>query len=110
MLRKGDIILAAAAVSAAVVLFFCLFYGRKAGKRVVVYEDNSVLCEYSLFENAEFTVNTHRGSNTLKIEDGSVTVTDADCPDRYCVSHVKISGEGETIVCLPHRLVIKIEE
>ncbi len=50
------------------------------------------------------------GSNTIKIEGGGVTVTDADCPDGYCVSHVKISNEGETIVCLPHRLVIKIEE
>ena len=37
MIKKGDIILAAAVVSAAVLLFFCFFRGRKTGGRAVVY-------------------------------------------------------------------------
>jgi len=36
-------------------------------------------------------------------------VTDADCPDRLCVKQRAISKQGETIVCLPHRLIVKIE-
>ena len=46
--------------------------------------------------------------NVLVIKDGVAFVESADCPDEVCVAHLPISREGETIVCLPHRLVIRI--
>ncbi len=33
---------------------------------------------------------------------------EADCPDKVCVGMRRISKSGETIVCLPHKLVIAI--
>ena len=33
---------------------------------------------------------------------------DANCPDKICEGHNKISYKGETIVCLPHKVVIEI--
>ena len=33
---------------------------------------------------------------------------DANCPDKICEGHQKISYKGETIVCLPHKVVIEI--
>lgn len=109
MIKKGDVILAAAVVSAAMLLFVFLFPSGKGG-RIVIYEDNKKYGEYSLVSDAQIDIETAYGSNTVTVSGGFVSVTDADCPDKYCVSHVKISKEGETIVCLPHRLVIKIEE
>lgn len=109
MIKKGDVILAAAVVSAAMLLFVFLFPSRKGGK-AVIYEDNKKYGEYSLSSDAQIDIKTAYGSNTVTISEGFVSVSHADCPDKYCVSHVKISKEGETIVCLPHRLVIKIEE
>ncbi|MFR4337598.1 MAG: NusG domain II-containing protein [Lachnospira pectinoschiza] len=35
-------------------------------------------------------------------------MTDADCPDKLCVKTGMISKTGETIVCLPHRVVVEI--
>ena len=35
-------------------------------------------------------------------------MTDADCPDKLCVKTGRISKTGETIVCLPHRVVVEI--
>jgi hypothetical protein len=32
----------------------------------------------------------------------------ADCPDKLCVSHREIFREGESIVCLPHRVVVTV--
>jgi hypothetical protein len=34
---------------------------------------------------------------------------DADCPDKLCEKTGKISKNGETIVCLPHRVVVEIQ-
>ena len=32
----------------------------------------------------------------------------ASCPDGICAAHKPISREGESIVCLPHRVVITV--
>ena len=47
--------------------------------------------------------------NVIKIEDGSVSVIESDCPDKICKKHIPIRMSGEMIVCLPNRVVIRIE-
>ena len=34
---------------------------------------------------------------------------EADCPDQICRKHKAIDKSGETIVCLPHKVVIEVE-
>jgi hypothetical protein len=46
----------------------------------------------------------------LVIKDGKAFIQNADCPDKICAEHKPISKTGETIVCLPHKLVIEITE
>ena len=48
------------------------------------------------------------GYNTLVISDGKAKITDADCRDKICVKTYPISSPGETIVCLPHKLVVEV--
>lgn len=55
-------------------------------------------------------VKTERGINVVCLQDGIVWVEEADCPDQICVKEGKISGYSESIVCLPHRMVIEIVE
>ena len=43
------------------------------------------------------------------IEDGSVRMEWADCPDQLCVQHRGISRDGESIICLPNQIVISVE-
>ena len=57
----------------------------------------------------EFEINTEYGKNTVIIEDGYVRIRSANCPDQVCVIHRKISKTGETIVCLPNKLVLEIK-
>ena len=47
-------------------------------------------------------------SNILEIRDGAADMRQADCPDKICVEHKPISKLGETIVCLPHKLVVEV--
>lgn len=46
--------------------------------------------------------------NRLVIKENKVYMESADCKDQYCVAHKPISRTGETIICLPHRLVVTI--
>lgn len=48
------------------------------------------------------------GSNTLVISNGTAKISEADCPDHICVKTYPVSSPGETIVCLPHKLVVEV--
>lgn len=61
-------------------------------------------------EPYEFTVETPYGSNTIRVEPGRIAVVSADCADETCVHTGWIGDRAIPIVCLPHRLVIRIEQ
>ncbi|MBQ6026404.1 MAG: NusG domain II-containing protein [Lachnospiraceae bacterium] len=48
------------------------------------------------------------GKCILVISDGKADMESADCPNQICVHHSAISHTGETIVCLPNRVVIEV--
>ena len=73
-----------------------------------IIQDGKVIRTVSLSENAEFTITREGGFNTVVVKDGAVMISDADCPDRVCVKTGAISGGTIPIVCLPHRLEIRI--
>lgn len=108
MIKKGDILLSVAILVAAAGLFWFNILSGSNGERVRVTVDGSVYAELLLSGEHTETVKTEYGTNVLVIKNGSVSVAEADCPDGYCKSHVAISSSGETIVCLPHRLVVEI--
>ena len=54
----------------------------------------------------EFTVETSDGYNVVTVKDGKIAVTEASCPDHYCMAR-GFCNSGTQIVCLPNRLVIE---
>lgn len=50
------------------------------------------------------------GSNDVLVERGRIRVIEADCPDKTCVHQGWISKSGIPVVCLPNKLLIKIEK
>lgn len=109
MVKRRDFILAAILVAAALVFYIVLQVKKEDGAQVVVYEDGTKKCAYSLKENGSFQIETKNGENTLIIENGKAYVAVADCADKICERMGKISKTGENIVCLPHKLVIQVE-
>ncbi len=109
-IKKGDLILAAVLLAAAL-LFLLLEYAlRKDGAVAAVYVDGKKTAEYSLNENREIRLDAPGGAyNILVIEDGYAYVSEASCPDRVCVNMHRIRYDGESITCLPNKTVIRIE-
>ncbi len=48
--------------------------------------------------------------NLFAVADGQVTMEAADCRDQICVRHVPIKNDRENIICLPHKLVIELND
>ena len=105
---RNDIIFVISVVAFAVLVFFCFKLTMKNGKSAKVTVDGKTIYTLSLNEDAQKKVKTELGENTVSVKDGKVSVIFADCPDKICAKHRAISKSGETIVCLPHKLVVEI--
>lgn len=59
--------------------------------------------------NNTFIIKTANGNNKISIKDNSIAISEADCLDSLCIKQGFISKVGETIICLPHKVVIEIK-
>ena len=108
--RRMDLVLIVGIMLVALISAITVYLTHAQGNVVVVKVDGRVVKELSLSENADITIEGYQGGvNLVKIEDGKAYVTEADCPDELCVKTGGISRAGETIVCLPHRVVVEIK-
>ena len=109
--RKTDIILAAVVIIAAFIAVFAFRSMRAEGAEVVVTVDGEEFLRVPLDDDLEQDIVTDFGTNHLSVRGGIARVTEADCPDLICVRAYSggISHEGESIICLPHRLVVSVE-
>ena len=108
-MRKRDLYLVVGIVIVAVIGILVVLMNQKEGKQVVITVDGEVYEEVSLEEEKTIEVDTEHGKNVVRIENGSVFMEEADCPDQICVEHKTISKSGETIVCLPHKVVVEVK-
>ena len=93
-----------AAVCIGLSLFLLLPKERATAVKVI--SEGKVLQTLPLTEDTQFSVTSTQGTNVVSIQDGKVAVTQADCPDHYCMQRGWCSG-GTQIVCLPNRLVLE---
>ncbi|MCI8387459.1 MAG: NusG domain II-containing protein [Clostridiales bacterium] len=56
-----------------------------------------------------YEINSHGHTLVIHIDGGTLSVTEADCPDRLCMKAGKISRAGQTIICVPARVLIEIK-
>ena len=100
---------------AVIVLGGVLLYlnlGKGEGTVAVVSVDGEVLERIDLSKVRtpyDIPVTTPSGHNTVHVEPGAISVTEADCPDHVCIYQGRLTGSGIPIICMPHRLVIEIE-
>ena len=107
---KNDLILIAAILAVVAILALVLFL-RGEGTTVRVELDGRVIGSYSLAVDREVEILSGENGeekNLLVIRDGKAYVSSATCPDGICANHRPISRVGESIVCLPHGVVITV--
>lgn len=105
-MKKHDIVLILAILAIAGIWFgIQRFTGTGTDEAVIVTIDGVEYGTYDLMEDQTISI---QDSNTLVIENGTANMTEADCPDRLCVHQKAISRDGESIICLPNKVVATI--
>ena len=106
---KNDILLIGALLLLALLAWGALRLTKQPGGEAVVTVDGETVAVLPLAEDAELTAGEVQGfSNVVEVAGGRVRVLEADCPDKLCVRQGWISRDGESIVCLPHKLVVTV--
>lgn len=107
---KNDFVLAGLLLMAALAFFlFQRFIFKEKGESVTITQDGTNIGQYSLQENKTIPLESQNGYNLLVIEDGSARMMEADCPDKLCVKQRRISSAGESLICLPHKLIVTVD-
>ena len=108
---KKDALLLICILAGAAILFIIFFAvrGCSGGQKIVIKVDGNIYRECDISRDEVIEVEGFEGGfNRVEIKDGQVSVTDADCPDKTCVKTGRIKDHGQTIVCLPHRVVVEV--
>lgn len=106
--RPGDLIAAAVIAVLAVAVAFVFFSGRSEGPaEAEIRRNGELICTVPLDTDTEFTV---EGSyiNTVTVKEGEIAVTSSNCPGEDCVHSGWKGTSGQSIVCMPNLLEIRI--
>lgn len=108
---KNELLLVAGILFIAAAFFVGHYLAaRKPAAIVEVSVNGTITHEFPLDFEVEFTIPSgENGENHLVIRDGYAEITEASCPDKICVKHAPISESGQTIVCLPNKVVVTIK-
>ncbi|MDR2589460.1 MAG: NusG domain II-containing protein [Oscillospiraceae bacterium] len=78
-----------------------------------IYHNNILIDSVDLSNTNEIwfrqTVNNAEQYNQILVEDGRIRIQAANCPDKFCIHQGWVSSGLIPIVCLPHRLVIQLQ-
>lgn len=107
--HRNDVLLVAGLLILGGALALFLYATRQAGGYVSVRVDGEPVMELPLGEDTRIVLGEGEHTNTLVIENGAAQVVEASCPDQICVNQGAVRYAGESIVCLPHKLVVTVE-
>ena len=105
---KSDIILVSCIVLFALAIFCAMLLFRSEGGSALVTVSGKEYARVSLSVDSVTPIETDLGYNLLIVEGGEAYIKEASCPDKVCVHHRRIKYSGETVVCLPNELTVKI--
>lgn len=107
---KNDIILMASILAASILVMLLMHGLSGKGVMAIVYVNGEETGKYPLSEDITVDIDgVDRGHNTLTIAGGKAFMSDASCPDKLCMHQGRVSKGGQSIVCLPNRVVVRIE-
>ena len=106
--KRGDLYLIGGCLLAALICCGLWLGLRRDGAAVIVEQEGKETARYALDENRTVRIEGEGGYNLLVIEGGEAWLSEADCPNLLCVKTGKIRYAGQSIVCLPHKLAVRI--
>lgn len=104
-LYTNDLILNAFIILICILIPFVLSFAHNEGKTCVISYDGIVEKRINLEEDAAY--HTH-GVNII-VKDGEAFVSESSCPDGLCIKMKSAKNVGDSIICVPNKVSVRIE-
>ena len=116
MMKPGDIVLLMFLVVLSFLPVIIFSYANATSgvefNTAVISVDGEELHRFELKDDGKREIYTysddHNHENIIVREGTIVYMIEASCPDQLCVRQGEVKRVGETIVCLPHRLLVEV--
>jgi len=107
LLKPADVIIIFLIVAFAGASF--TFPPQNAGEKFVVSHDGKIILEGELSKDSEYSINGSLGEMKLLVRDGKISVVKSNCSRKLCIKRGSIAKQGESIICVPNRVIITIQ-
>lgn len=90
------------------IFIFLSFKDTSNPESVVISSGGEIIGTYSINENNVLNISGTLGDVVVNIEDRQVWVSESNCKDLLEIKQGKISKCGQSLVCVPNKVVISI--
>ncbi len=104
---KGDILLILFLCIIIVLLFVPSFSGADEKLTAEIFYEGELVSTVSLSEKEKEEITV--GNCVLLLEKDGVSFVSSDCQDKLCVKRGKLKRKGDTMACVPERVVAVIK-
>ena len=101
-----DILVIASLLLLSLLVVLVVDLTKKEGAYAEITVDGTTVAKYSLAVDGVYPLNN--GTNVLVIQNGEAYMSESNCPDHVCENTGRVKYVGQTIICLPNRLTVKI--
>ena len=110
-MKKKDLIIIAVLLLCAGMLYLIsqVSLGAEVSTVVVTLDGKEVLRRPLAMEDTYEIAQEDGSRNVIAVKDGAVFMQEANCRDGLCIRQGKMKNGAKTIVCLPHKLVVKLD-
>lgn len=114
-MKRGDkvmvVIFAIMLISGACIWAVRAFMLKPAELSAEILQNGRVIRKFDLKQGLppeEFKIESYEGYNIIQVNGDKIAIIEADCPDKDCVRRGWLKCAGDSAVCLPHRVVIRV--
>lgn len=109
-ITRGDLYLILIILITGLILFLMIQISSKSGQCLYVYYAQKLVTTVQLNKNENLNIQGDLGISQIVIRDGQVWMEKSPCPQKICIHMGKITHHGQSIVCIPNRIVLLIKK
>ena len=109
MIKRSDLILITGILAASAVVFAVNTALLEPGATVKVVAGRDVYGIYELTEDRELRIEAGGDFNVIEVSGGTAKMKEASCANGDCLRQHAAGMAGQSIVCLPNKILITIE-
>lgn len=109
-MNKSDIKLISISLFVLLIICFIMYiFNDNNLKQAKVYYEDKVVLTIDLSKNGTYDVDGYNGNVKFLVENNKIKVLEENSPKHLCSYQGFISESYQTLVCLPNKIVVKIE-